>query len=596
MAPQYKEWVENFDALSVREKQGCDAIFEASGRRPEQTLDPTFLISKEDWEKIACTDYPEKPYVFCYFLRKNNLVKARGFINAVAKKNGLAVYVLPGNQYLLDKKWATVSDAGPDTFLTMIKNAHTVITDSFHGTALSINMEKPFFVFNSEKESKETSRFSRIESILNLFEIKDRVFGVSTKEIEEHAIDYSNVRILLQSERNKSMEFLRNAIAEVEESPRQHRVTPEFLASHESCTGCAACVNACPKHVLEMKQQEGGFWYPEIVNENQCIQCGRCVQVCGIRNPHKPADFAPEYFAVYAKNDEFRRAGTSGNAFGLLAKRVLAENGVVYGASFDEQYYMLSAMSTEQVALEKLQKSKYLESAMLDVHQRIRQNLAEGKTVMFCGTPCQVEGLRKYFGEHERLLLCDFLCHGVPSLGNYQSYVQMLEKKYKSKLTHIDFRSKLLGWKPYVVKAAFENGKVYKRSQFDDPFIVDFLSNKHLKKCCYSCQRAETSCADITVGDYWQNDKSHKIPNDNKGISIAAIRSEKGKQWFDSCVASENVSATLLQAADVDETFSSKIKKTSKDSNHIMSPYPKLYKKGVKGKLNALRYRIKLGR
>ena len=137
--------------------------------------------------------------------------------------------------------------------------------------------------------------------------------------------------------------------------------------------------------------------------------------------------------------------------------------------------------------MEKLQKSKYLEAEMGDVIISIRNSLDSGKKVLFTGTPCQAAGVRKIFGSHPNLVICDFICHGVCSSAWYEKYIVAMESKYGARVKDVQFRSKAHGWRLYCMKIDFSNGRTYLKTQYSDPYYIDFFKNRHLRTNCYSC-------------------------------------------------------------------------------------------------------------
>lgn len=94
-----------------------------------------------------------------------------------------------------------------------------------------------------------------------------------------------------------------------------------------NCTGCMACMNSCPYDAIQEKQNERGFYIPS-VDEEKCVKCGLCRQVCPA-NRHEEVTLAPEVFACWNTDKEVRQYSSSGGMFTLLAKAVLEQGGVV---------------------------------------------------------------------------------------------------------------------------------------------------------------------------------------------------------------------------------------------------------------------------
>ena len=204
------------------------------------------------------------------------------------------------------------------------------------------------------------------------------------------------------------------------------------------CCGCRACEEVCPLRCIKMSRYENGFLYP-IKDTNKCIGCGACERVC----PHletKVVEPMKEYVA-FAKNKDTRKQGSSGGIFGLLAEWTIKNNGMVFGAGFNDELKLIS-MSVETLpGLELLYRSKYLQADMHGSYVGVKNELEKGRWVLFCSTPCNVQALRNYLGkEYERLILVDFVCHGVASQELFDKSIRWYEEKYKKKMTYNKFR------------------------------------------------------------------------------------------------------------------------------------------------------------
>ena len=226
---------------------------------------------------------------------------------------------------------------------------------------------------------------------------------------------------------------------------------------------------------------ENGFYYPQ-VDTMKCVECGLCSKNCHVLNKPETQNFEKLYYCGWETSETKRVEGSSGGVFGAIAEKILSNKGIVYGAALSSDKKRLFHCSTKDVSLEDLKKSKYLESDMGNTTSFIRKDIKEGKTVLFCGTPCQVYGVRKIFGyKYENLVLCDFLCHGVPSQVRYQQYLKELETKYDSPIKNVGFRTKRFGWKTYCIVIDFENGKQYVKLANEDPYYKQFFSNINLQ-------------------------------------------------------------------------------------------------------------------
>lgn len=323
------------------------------------------------------------------------------------------------------------------------------------------------------------------------------------------------------------------------------------LADIDECTGCGACASVCAKGCITMGIGENGFYYPQ-VNIATCVDCGLCSKNCHVLNKPESQKFEKLYYYGWESSETKRFEGSSGGVFGAIAESILSDGGIVYGAALSSNKKKLSHCSTNDVSLSELKKSKYLESDMGCTISLIRKDLKGGKNVIFCGTPCQVYGVRKVLDyKYDNLILCDFLCHGVPSQVRYQQYLNELEAIYNSTIKNIGFRTKKYGWKTYCIVIEFENGNKYVKLANEDPYYKHFFSNINLRHSCYTCNRVAKSVADITLGDFW-GAKKKGYKDDDKGISLIVCNTEKGQKIV-------NQLSTLkkqdINASDVDYAF-----------------------------------------
>ena len=282
-----------------------------------------------------------------------------------------------------------------------------------------------------------------------------------------------------------------------------------------------------------MKENKQGFLYP-FVDDSKCIKCNLCKQVCPVNYPVNPNNYLQVYAAL-VKNDAERARSTSGGIFACLAKKVIKAGGYVYGAILDTDLVVrhIEAHSLEE--LERQRNSKYVQSNIGLTYQQAKKQLNTGKQVLFSGTPCQIAGLRNYLKkDYPNLLAVDILCHGVPSPGIFRRYVNSEEEKAGKKMKKMLFRSKVVGWKKLFCVRVFDDGV---EADWGDTFVPGFLKNYYLRESCYSCEYAsDKRQGDITLGDYWgyQESAPEFIEDDDKGISLVIINTEKGRYAFNS--------------------------------------------------------------
>lgn len=307
----------------------------------------------------------------------------------------------------------------------------------------------------------------------------------------------------------------------------------------EDCCGCNACGDVCPKGCITFKEDNEGFWYPE-VDMDTCIDCHLCEKVCPIlQSADKVIRYdEPRVFAAYSKDDSIRTDSTSGGVHSMLAKAMYAKNAYVGGAVYNEDHTVSQIVDANPQRLEEIRSSKYLQSNAEGVYKEIKKLLREGKEVFFCGCPCQVQALYKVLGnkEYDNLTTCDFICRGVNSPKVFIKYMDMLERQYGAKATKIKFKAKQWGWHNFSMRVNFANGKEYCKDRWHDLFFIGYLQQGNFARpSCYQCQfKGFPQKADITLADFWGIENIDKTMDQDKGTSLVMINSDKGMALFDS--------------------------------------------------------------
>ena len=309
------------------------------------------------------------------------------------------------------------------------------------------------------------------------------------------------------------------------------------LCNIENCTGCTACVSICPKHAITMVKNNRGFLYPKI-DEEKCINCGLCSKVSHqVENYMKIKESNNNYhaFACKSKNNVVRKKSQSGALFYELASFIIKNNGVVYGALYNNNFVVKHDRIDNLKDLDKLRESKYVQSNLGSCFLQVYNDLQSGKKVLFSGTPCQISGIYSYLGNKKLSLdnfyTCDLICHGVPSPEILKKYLNFMKEKYQSDIKNVNLRDKnVAGWKNHSESIEFINGEKY----IGKIYTELFYSNLTLRKCCENCQyTSKLRVSDITMADCWGIEKiKDDLWNDNLGISLAIISTSKGLNLF----------------------------------------------------------------
>ncbi len=311
-----------------------------------------------------------------------------------------------------------------------------------------------------------------------------------------------------------------------------------------NCTGCHACSSICPGKCIQMAEDEQGFLYPQ-VDEARCVDCGLCEKAC-----HMLADNTlptpKTAFAAKNKNEKERLDSSSGGIFIAIAKWIIINDGVVYGAAFTPDFEVEHLRVTELSGLYKLQTSKYVQSRIGDAYSNVKNDLEAGRYVLFTGTPCQIGGLRSFLGsDYEKLYCQDIMCHGVPSPKLWRKYL----KEQKGNVKEVLFRDKSKGWSHYRV--VIKTDRTVISDEFNkNTYMRAFIADASLRPSCYSCHYKNLQYAgDYVLGDFWGVADHCPEMNDDKGVSLVLITTEKGKTILDTVIDDIEIREVVLEDA-----------------------------------------------
>lgn len=204
------KYIMDIPNLSVREESGVSIIKELTNKDAAHLIDPTLLLDGTKWDEYLELQEDvsdNEKYILAYFLNEPSDY-AKECIKKLAQKNKLKVIALPYQREVAD--WFDFApDAGPVEFVQYVKNASYVCTDSFHGTAFAVNYKVPFYTFERQYGSAG-KQSSRLVSFLKLVSLEER-FNPSM-ELLDTPIDFSKSKVVLETERKKSVEYLINAL------------------------------------------------------------------------------------------------------------------------------------------------------------------------------------------------------------------------------------------------------------------------------------------------------------------------------------------------------------------------------------------------
>lgn len=506
--------VKKIDYCSVREESSAKYIGKLSGKKVSCVCDPVFLLSKEKYEKISARAPMSEKYVLVYSIIPNTemIEIARRYAN----ENGMVlVEICASKNRRCSHKQLT--DLGPREFLSYMQYADMIFTNSFHGTAFSIIFEREFYAIDNK------SGGSRIVNLLNKAGLNNRLIAEYPADSSE-LIDYAVVKKQLESHIGESKEFLEKALN-----------TEKKELIEKKCVGCGACEAICHIGAISLLPTNEGF-LQSIVDSTKCVNCGRCQEVCPILNDSQMNDVKNVY--GFKAENGIREKSASGGAFSALAEVVFQNKGVVWGVTQNDDFKIEHIKCDSSEEIRRLQGTKYVQSNMQDVFWNIEKDLNEGKTVLFSGTPCQVDAVKCFAKtkniDSDRLYLVDIICHGVPSPKVYKDFIEWLAKQKKSKVNQYYFRNKNISWRGNSCYVVLENGENLKNDLYASAYMNLYYSNHITRTSCYTCKYTTTRrCSDLTIGDYWGIENACPEFEDNLGVSVVLVNTEKGRELFE---------------------------------------------------------------
>ena len=304
------------------------------------------------------------------------------------------------------------------------------------------------------------------------------------------------------------------------------------IVDPSKCCGCSACVNLCQHHAISMQPDKLGFPYP-VVDMDNCVDCGLCDAVCAFVPDVSAAQTVPndtkvEVLAARHDDADILTQSQSGGAFSAIAVQVLNDGGVVYGAAFDQSHLVRHIKVDSVEGLSALRGSKYVQSDLSDIFRQVRSDLRSGTKVLFCGTPCQVAGLRSFIPVtmQDGLYLVDFVCHGVPSPSVWKDYLDYMSRQ--GTIVKANFRDKsVAGWKEHKETFIYNNGK----KNVADSFRVLFYKNIMLRHSCSVCPyNIMNHKSDVTIADFWGVDEIVPQMDGPEGTSMVICNTSDGQE------------------------------------------------------------------
>lgn len=313
--------------------------------------------------------------------------------------------------------------------------------------------------------------------------------------------------------------------------------TIDLFQDKTECCGCELCSAACPKQIIKLLEDEEGFIYPQVVNEDECINCKRCLNVCPSKNPGRPSLQIVSSVGGYINDTSSVKNSSSGGFATAISEAFVRDGGIVYGVRYSEDYREILFERADTIGkLSHFRTSKYAQAHKNGVYKDVQNDLKAGKHVLFIGLPCEVSALYHFVKNVDNLFTISLICHGPTSQKVHRQFCDdVTREKGGDTLNYFSMRYKKEGWKPYYLFARFNNGAEYLTEFNSTEYEIAF---KFLKRpSCSVCQyklndKTFGIVADLVLGDYHAVDKRSRQFN-KWGVSQASCTSEKGIELID---------------------------------------------------------------
>lgn len=289
------------------------------------------------------------------------------------------------------------------------------------------------------------------------------------------------------------------------------------VCEKDTCTGCMACAEACPKHAIHIEGTTET--YNAVIDETLCVACERCHKIC--QNCQKVSMQKPILWQQgWAIDEEVRRRASSGGLATAIAKAFVQAGGSVCSCAFSEGVFRF-VFADEENEVDRFTGSKYVKSAPLGIYCELKTRLMAGQRVLLIGLPCQVAAAKLFVGgaAQKNLYTIDLICHGTPSQALLHSFLSQYDKN-TAQIGNLTFRNK-----NHFALERF--GKPIADKYASDRYTIAFLQGLTYTENCYRCQYArEERVSDLTLGDAWGTE----LPQQERlrGISLALSQNEKG--------------------------------------------------------------------
>lgn len=304
--------------------------------------------------------------------------------------------------------------------------------------------------------------------------------------------------------------------------------TKDLYSKKSECCGCELCAQSCPKNVISMEKDIEGFLYPVINNNSNCIGCNLCNIVCPIKNVSSIDSAFKKAYAGWSKDKENVISSASGGVAAVLSEYFIGAGGIVYGVAYSTGCKQIEYIRvSKKNELRRLKTSKYAQATKAGIISLLSDDVKTGKNVLFIGVPCDCAGIKNIFGKYENLVVVSLVCHGPTSPVVHKQYCTYLEEKKGAALQNFSLRYKKEGkWKPYYIRAEFEDGSEYMEQFEESSYNKAFLFFK--RPSCNECVfKSDKFAADLLIGDFHAAKIGTETYNEN-GVSSILVLTKRG--------------------------------------------------------------------
>ncbi len=291
----------------------------------------------------------------------------------------------------------------------------------------------------------------------------------------------------------------------------------------KNCTGCGLCTIICPTNAIRLSLNTK-LSAVRMVDNDKCIECDKCVKSC----PQIIDSYLNEpksCYAAFPVLEQRKKIYSSGGAAFLISMKFMENyKGVVCGCTWDsENRCARHVIINKKEELEKLCGSKYVQSDIVSIFEKVKKYVESKINILFIGTPCQVDAILKYC-KSEYLYTADLICHGTPPQSYLDAYIKKLPNYELIK--DVRFRGEHDFW--FTAKND-DNVEIYRSYKDCDPYFHAFLKGAIYRENCYECKYAQIKrVSDITLGDFWELDRGVLMYSGNISLILGnTIRGEE---------------------------------------------------------------------